>query len=300
MLEKILTFEAAWLDEMHNSSAALCSRLSNEASMVKSLVADIVSLLVQTTSAITIVMVMGRGGASIRLEPLTILCFYTRKVVLSSISTNFVKAQNHSAQIAVEAVINYRIVTTFRSVGKVLQIFNEAQEEPRKQARKKSWLAGNGLGSAQCLAYMSWALHFWYGGALVQKGQISTGDVFKTFFILVGTGKVIAEAGSMTSDLAEGSTAIATVLKILERQSLIPGSSQQGTSVGLVGKSGCGKSTVIGLIQRFYDVERGSVRVDGVGTESTWHWLAKSWWYIPTADVTTLSLESLTLRKMKW
>ncbi|GAY51307.1 hypothetical protein CUMW_133220 [Citrus unshiu] len=32
---------------------------------------------------------------------------------------------------------------------------------------------------------------------------------------------------------------------------------QQGTSVGLVGKSGCGKSTVIGLIQRFYDVERG-------------------------------------------
>ena len=37
-----------------------------------------------------------------------------------------------------------------------------------------------------------------------------------------------------------------------------------GTSVGLVGKSGCGKSTVIALIQRFYDVERGSVKVDGV------------------------------------
>lgn len=37
-----------------------------------------------------------------------------------------------------------------------------------------------------------------------------------------------------------------------------------GTSIGLVGRSGCGKSTVIGLIQRFYDVERGSVKVDGV------------------------------------
>lgn len=37
-----------------------------------------------------------------------------------------------------------------------------------------------------------------------------------------------------------------------------------GTSIGLVGKSGCGKSTVIGLIQRFYDVENGSVKVDGV------------------------------------
>ena len=81
--------------------------------------------------------------------------------MLSSISTNFVKAQNHSAQIAVEAVINYRIVTTFRSVGKVLQIFNEAQEEPRKQARKKSWLAGNGLGSAQCLAYILSCVPHW-------------------------------------------------------------------------------------------------------------------------------------------
>ena len=37
-----------------------------------------------------------------------------------------------------------------------------------------------------------------------------------------------------------------------------------GTSVGLVGRSGCGKSTIIGLIQRFYDVDRGSVRIDGM------------------------------------
>lgn len=37
-----------------------------------------------------------------------------------------------------------------------------------------------------------------------------------------------------------------------------------GTSIGLVGKSGCGKSTVVGLIQRFYDAQRGSVKVDGV------------------------------------
>lgn len=37
-----------------------------------------------------------------------------------------------------------------------------------------------------------------------------------------------------------------------------------GQSVGLVGKSGCGKSTVIGLIQRFYDADKGTVKVDGV------------------------------------
>ncbi|KAI4350799.1 hypothetical protein L6164_005214 [Bauhinia variegata] len=321
MLEKILTFETAWFDEEQNSSGALCSRLSNEASMVKSLVADRVSLLVQTTSAVTIAMIMGLVVAwklalvMIAVQPLTILCFYTRKVLLSTLTTNFVKAQNDSTQIAVEAVYNHRIVTSFGSIRKVLQVFDEAQEAPRKEARKKSWLAGIGMGSAQCLTFMSWALDFWYGGTLVEKGEISAGAVFKTFFILVSTGKVIAEAGSMTSDLAKSSTAIASVFEILDRKSLIPnpkggdGSSglklekisgkielknvdfaypsrsenlilrkfslevKAGSSIGLVGKSGCGKSTVIALIQRFYDVERGSVKVDGIDMrELDIHW----------------------------
>ncbi|KAK7314407.1 hypothetical protein VNO77_32929 [Canavalia gladiata] len=310
MLEKILTFETAWFDEEQNSSGSLCSRLSNEASMVKTLVADRLSLLVQTTSAVTIAMIIGlvvawkQALVMIAVQPLTILCFYTRKVLLSTLSTKFIKAQNQSTQIAVEAVYNHRIVTSFGSITKVLRLFDEAQEAPRKEATKKSWLAGIGMGSAQCLTFMSWALDFWYGGTLVEKGQISPGDVFKTFFVLVSTGKVIADAGSMTSDLAKSSTAVASVFEILDRKSLIPKAGDSingiklekmngkielknvdfayptregtpvlckfclevkpGKSVGLVGKSGCGKSTVIALIQRFYDVERGSVKVDNL------------------------------------
>ncbi|KAK4415580.1 putative ABC transporter B family member 8 [Sesamum alatum] len=313
MLEKILTFEAAWFDEEQNSSASLCCRLSNEASMVKSLVADRVSLLIQTTSSVTTSMVIGLILAwklalvMIAVQPLTILCFYTRKVILSTITSNFVKAQNQSTQIAAEAVYNHRIVTSFGSIEKVLEIFDEAQDEPRKEATKKSWLAGVGIGSAQGLTFMCWALDFWYGGTLVNRGEISAGDVFKTFFVLVSTGKVIAEAGSMTSDLAKGSAALASIFAILDRQSQILGSYtagddnggmklrkmtgiiemkrvdfaypgrpetlvlrdfslevKAGTSIGLVGKSGCGKSTVIALIQRFYDVDHGSVKVDGV------------------------------------
>lgn len=228
-LEKILTFEAAWFDEEKNSSGALCSRLSNEASLVKSLVADRISLLIQTTSAVITAMVIGLIVAwklalvMIAFQPLTILCFYTRKVLLSAITSKFAKAQQQSTQVAVEAVYNHRIVTSYGSITKVVEIFDEAQDEARKEAKKKSWLAGAGIGSAQGLTFICWALDFWYGGKLVNSGEISSGDVFKTFFVLVSTGRVIAEAGSMTSDLAKGSAAVESIFSILDRKSLIQG-----------------------------------------------------------------------------
>ncbi|CAF4066723.1 unnamed protein product [Rotaria magnacalcarata] len=37
-----------------------------------------------------------------------------------------------------------------------------------------------------------------------------------------------------------------------------------GQDVALIGQSGCGKSTIIQLLQRFYDVSHGQLRLDGV------------------------------------
>jgi ATP-binding cassette, subfamily B (MDR/TAP), member 1 len=37
-----------------------------------------------------------------------------------------------------------------------------------------------------------------------------------------------------------------------------------GKVTALVGESGCGKSTVVALVERFYDVARGQVLLDGV------------------------------------
>ncbi len=36
-----------------------------------------------------------------------------------------------------------------------------------------------------------------------------------------------------------------------------------GSIVAFVGRSGAGKSTIVGLVERFYDVDEGSVRIDG-------------------------------------
>ena len=47
LLEKLMTFEIGWFDQDDNTSAAVCARLATEANLVRSLVGDRMSLLVQ-------------------------------------------------------------------------------------------------------------------------------------------------------------------------------------------------------------------------------------------------------------
>src|SRR5205085_9094382 len=39
---------------------------------------------------------------------------------------------------------------------------------------------------------------------------------------------------------------------------------EPGETVAIVGHTGAGKTTIISLLLRFYDIQRGSIRIDGV------------------------------------
>jgi ATP-binding cassette subfamily B protein len=139
---------------------------------------------------------------------------------------------------------------------------------------------------------LGWALWLW------TQGRATSGDIVLTsslgFTILHGTRDLAVALVDVTQHIARLAEAVKTLLEphgMPDREEAVPLVThggrvdfegvtfayprrkpildhfdlhiEAGQRVGLVGKSGAGKSTVLALLQRFYETQGGSIRIDG-------------------------------------
>lgn len=234
--------------------------------------------------------------------PILLACGFLRFHMLFRFQQRAQAAFAPTAAEACEAVASIRTVAALAREAEVMARY-DATQAAQQRASVGSLLSSSALYAAsQSLFFLAFALGFWYGGTLIASGEYTMFQFFVCFAAIVFNTQSTGTFFSYARDMGQARQAAAELKALFDAPVGIDTWSSAGApvdpraaegviefrgvefaypaarrpvlrqfdltirpgqSVALVGSSGCGKSTALSLMERLYDPDAGTVRLDG-------------------------------------
>ncbi len=197
-----------------------------------------------------------------------------------------------------EVYSGHQIVKAFNKENAVIAEFNETNEKLCESAWKSQFFSGMMMPLMQFVGNLGYVMVALLGGYLSIKGRIAVGDIQAFFQYIRNFTQPIQQIAQVTNMLQSSAAAAERVFEFMEEeeedqtvehpvsienlegnvtfehvnfgyvenQTIIHDFSaqvKQGQKIAIVGPTGAGKTTMIKLLMRFYDVNKGSIKIDG-------------------------------------
>ncbi|XP_057290735.1 ABC-type oligopeptide transporter ABCB9-like [Hydractinia symbiolongicarpus] len=221
------------------------------------------------------------------------------------------KVQNslaHANESAEEAISSMRTVRSFAAEKDETQRYSERLDVTYSLRKKESMIVCGYRWSTELTDLAMTLLILYYGGHLVMKNDISGGHLVSFILYSIELGFAFEEIGDVYTGLMEAVGASKNVLVYIERKPIVVNkgelcpesgiegeirfenvtfaypsrsdtpvlnnlsfTAKKGEIVALVGPSGGGKTSVVNLLEHFYEPTHGKVLIDGKSIEEYEH-----------------------------
>ena len=239
--------------------------------------------------------------ATLAAIPFTALVGWLLGKRVRRLSTNIQDRLAEAVSRAEQVFTQIQVVQAFTREGWEEERFRGEVDAVRDEGLRRAVARAGLAGAVTFSAFGAIVLVLWEGGRLVLEGALTPGTLVAFLLYAVTIAGAIMSLAGFWGNLQEAAGAAERIFELIEHppelrapeapailsrpvrgEVMYEGVSfrygpelplvldgidveiGQGERVALVGSSGAGKSTMASLIPRFYDVENGEVRLDGV------------------------------------